>query len=54
MEIARTSVSAYWRIFVVIIHIPKIGANDVILSLRHYNLVSLSGIYFTVYDRKGR
>ena len=32
--------SAYWQIVVLIIHISKIIANDMVMSLRHYDVVS--------------
>ena len=33
--------SAYWQIVVFIIHISKIGVNDLIMSLHHYDVVSI-------------
>ena len=51
---AIASVSVYWQTVVLLTHIFKLGACDIGVLLRHYDVVSLSGIYFSVYDSKGQ
>ena len=52
--IAIAPVSMYWQTVVLLTHIFKPGACDIDVLLRHYDVVSLSGIYVAVYDSKGQ